>query len=546
MATTTTSGSAAAETDARSASDVAPAPVRRQRRGAPMATFLGRRFLSSLIVLIGATFIVYMLLAYAIDPLEDLRTSTAPNKQQLIEARIAALNLDTPPALRWLQWLRGAAGCVVGNCDLGTSWVTGAQVTSMLQGAVYSTVQLVASATFLAIGLGVVVGIVSALRQYTGFDYSVTFGSFVLYSLPSFWVAVLLKQWGAIGFNDFLADPVVKTGTTVLLALIAGVVWSAIVGGTLRRRLVTFGVAGAATAAVLVFVSETGWLLNPSLGPVVIGAIGVGIAYAVVALGAGLKNRRALYSALTTVALGVALYYPLQYAFVNASWPLIIGLAVVAVGSGILIGYLFGGPDRVVSARAAAITAVGVGVLIFVDRVMAVWYTYSNSTRINGRPIATIGSQTPGLQGDFWVEVLDKFTHLLLPTIALILISFAAYTRYSRASLLEVMNHDYIRTARAKGLPERVVTVRHGFRNSLIPLATVVPLDIAALFGGAIITERIFAWSGMGTMFIKGLQTADANVVMGYFIVTAALLVIANIVVDFVYAALDPRIRVNA
>jgi peptide/nickel transport system permease protein len=196
--------------------------------------------------------------------------------------------------------------------------------------------------------------------------------------------------------------------------------------------------------------------------------------------------------------------------------------------------------------RAAAVTAVGVGVLIFVDRVMAVWYTYSNASVINGRPIATIGSQTPGLSGDFWVESLDKFTHLVLPTIALILISFASYTRYSRASLLEVMNQDYIRTARAKGLSERVVTTRHAFRNALIPLATVVPLDIAALFGGAIITERIFSWSGMGALFIKSLTDKDADPIMGYFLVTGTLLVLANIVVDFVYAALDPRIRVNA
>jgi peptide/nickel transport system permease protein len=88
--------------------------------------------------------------------------------------------------------------------------------------------------------------------------------------------------------------------------------------------------------------------------------------------------------------------------------------------------------------------------------------------------------------------------------------------------------------------------MRHAFRNALIPLATIVPLDIAALFGGAIITERIFAWSGMGTLFLTGLHNRDANPIMGYFIVVGTLLVLANIVVDFVYAALDPRIRVNA
>ncbi len=527
---------------ARSAPD-APVTARRSwfRSSAPTLTFLGRRLLSSAVVLLGATFIVYMLLAYALDPLEDLRTSTAPNKEALIEARVRALDLNTPPVLRYFKWLGGLF-----TGDLGTSWVSGASVTSLLGSAIPSTVQLVAASTLLAIGLGVLVGIVSALRQYTRFDYSVTFLSFVLYSLPSFWVAVLLKLWGAIGFNDFLADPHVPPLWIAIISVVSAVLWSSIIGGSTRTRWISAAAGLVGTAAVLLFISSTGWLLNPSLGLVGVLAIGVGIAFGVVALTAGLQNRRALYASLTTVAIGAALYYPLQYAFVGATTWLIVGLGVASVVIGLVVGRLFGGYDRAVSMRAAAITALGVGLLIYVDRVMAVWYAYSNASQINGRPIATIGSQTPGLSGDYWVETLDRFTHLLLPTIALILISFASYTRYSRASLLEVMNQDYIRTARAKGLSERVVTTRHAFRNALIPLATIVPLDIAALFGGAIITERIFAWSGMGALFIKSLGAKDADPVMGYFLVTGALLVLANIVVDFVYAALDPRIRVNS
>jgi peptide/nickel transport system permease protein len=512
-----------------------------------MLTFLGRRLLSSGVVLLGATFIVYMLLAYALDPLEDLYASSSPNKAQLIEARIRDLDLNTPPPLRWVKWLGGIAGCAVGQCNLGESWVTNQPVISMLSTAIPSTVTLIGMATFLAIMLGIVVGIASALRQYTGFDYTVTFMSFVLYSLPSFWVAVLLKLWGAIGFNDFLRDPTLSTPAIVGLSLLGGVIWQALVAGDRRRRLTVFGIATLATGAVVFGVSATGWLLDPSLGPVAIALLGVGVAFLVTALSAGLRNRLALYSALTTVAAGVALYYPLQFAFVNASAVLIVGLAVAAIASGMLIGWLFGGPDRAQSMRGAAITGLVVGLFIFIDRVMDVWQPYSESSRIAGRPIATIGSQTPGFAGsDYWVTTLDTFTHLVLPTIALVLISFASYTRYSRASLLEVMNQDYIRTARAKGLPERVVTVRHAFRNALIPLATIVPLDIAYLFGGAIITEKIFAWSGMGSLFLHSLESRDANPVMGYFLVVGTMLVLANIVVDFVYAALDPRIRVNA
>lgn len=533
--------------EATAASPVTPTRRSRLQASVPMLMFLGRRLLSSWVVLVGATFIVYMLLAYALDPLEDLYSSSAPNKQQLIEARIRDLDLNTPPPVRWLKWGLGVGKCVYGQCDLGTSWVTSQPVTNMLSTAIPSTVTLIGMSTFLAIGLGIVVGIASALRQYTGFDYTVTFMSFVLYSLPSFWVAVLLKLWGAIGFNDFLRDPTLSTPAIVGLSLLGGVIWQALIAGDRKRRLMVFALASLASAAMLYAVSATGWLLSPKLGAVAIAILGVAVAFAATALSAGLRNRRALYASLSTVALGVALYYPLQFAFVNASTLLIVGLAVAAAGSGILIGYLFGGPDRAQSMRAAAITAVAVGVFIFIDRVMGAWHVYSNSSRIAGRPIATIGSQTPGLAGnDYWVTTLDTFTHLVLPTIALILISFASYTRYSRASLLEVMNQDYIRTARAKGLPERIVTVRHAFRNALIPLATVVPLDIAALFGGAIITERIFAWSGMGSLFLRSLEARDANPVMGYFIVVGTMLVLANIVVDFVYAALDPRIRVNA
>ena len=497
--------------------------------------------MSSAIVLLGATFIVYMLLAYSLDPLEDLRTSTAPNKEAMMAARVAALDLNTPPVIRYFKWL----GSLLTG-DLGSSWVTGRPVSALLSTAFPSTVQLVTTSIVVAVGLGVLVGIVSALRQYTRFDYSVTFLSFVLYSLPSFWVAVLLKLWGAIGFNDFLADPHVPPLWIGIISVISGVVWSSIIGGTRRTRWISFAASLLATVGALLFISNTDWLLNPSLGIAGIAVLGVGVAFAVVALTAGLGNRRALYASLTTVAIGAALYVPLQYVFVNASLWLMLGLAVCAIVVGLVVGYLFGGYDRAISMRAAAITAFAVGAFTFVDRVMRVWFNYSNASQINGRPIATIGSQTPGLTGDFWVESLDKFTHLLLPTIALILISFASYTRYSRASLLEVMNQDYIRTARAKGLSERVVTMRHAFRNALIPLATVVPLDIAALFGGAIITERIFAWSGMGALFIKSLATKDADPIMGYFLVTGTLLILANIVVDFVYAALDPRIRVNS
>jgi peptide/nickel transport system permease protein len=166
---------------------------------------------------------------------------------------------------------------------------------------------------------------------------------------------------------------------------------------------------------------------------------------------------------------------------------------------------------------------------------------------INYRPVPTIGQRNDLLEStDFWVSNLDTVLHLFLPTIALTLISFAGYVRFSRGTLLEVLNQDYIRTARAKGLTERTVIMRHAFRNTMIPLTTIMVVDFAGIIGGAIITESVFGWSGMGTLFRRGIGSYDLNLLMGVFFVTASLAVLANLVADLLYSALDPRIRIGS
>ena len=112
--------------------------------------------------------------------------------------------------------------------------------------------------------------------------------------------------------------------------------------------------------------------------------------------------------------------------------------------------------------------------------------------------------------------------------------------------MLEVMGQDYVRTARAKGLPERVVITRHAFRNALIPIATIVAIDIGAMLGGAVITESIFSIPGMGTLFIQGVRLVDPNPVMGFFVVVGLMAVTFNMIADLAYSALDPRVRVKA
>jgi peptide/nickel transport system permease protein len=142
--------------------------------------------------------------------------------------------------------------------------------------------------------------------------------------------------------------------------------------------------------------------------------------------------------------------------------------------------------------------------------------------------------------------MLDSATHLVLPTAALMIISIAGYTRYTRATLLEVLNQDYVRTARAKGLSERTVIMRHAFRNTMIPMATILVADFAGVIGGAFITESVFAWSGMGTLGLSAIRGQDLNLLMGVFFVTATMAVLANFVADLLYSALDPRIRVGS
>jgi peptide/nickel transport system permease protein len=314
----------------------------------------------------------------------------------------------------------------------------------------------------------------------------------------------------------------------------------------MRRRLLAGAVAFAFVTAVLIYFSATEWFKTPGLGPVVIAIAGVGIAFAVTLLSAGLKNRKALQSALIAVGVGVVLYFLLQPLLNEATFLMIVVLAVVFVLIGMGIGYLVGGYDRGQSMRAAAITSFLVGFLILLDRYMQAWPSYFNNSRVRGRPIATIGASTPNIQGDFWVLSLDSFTHLILPTLALILISLASYTRFTRASMLEIMNMDYIRTARAKGLSERTVIMRHAFRNALIPIATIVAFDIGALIGGAVITETVFSVRGMGFLFLDGIAHTDPNPVMGVFICVAITAMVFNLIADLAYSALDPRVRVKA
>lgn len=165
---------------------------------------------------------------------------------------------------------------------------------------------------------------------------------------------------------------------------------------------------------------------------------------------------------------------------------------------------------------------------------------------IGHQVLYTLGEETPGLSlyatgGELWA---DRIGHLVLPTVSLALLSFAAWSRYQRSSMLDVLGSDYLRLARAKGLTYRRTVWKHGLRNALIPLTTIVALDVGTLIGGAVITETVFVWHGMGEyLFQNGIEQNDTNVVLGWLLISAAFVILFNLIADLLYAVLDPRIR---
>ena len=159
----------------------------------------------------------------------------------------------------------------------------------------------------------------------------------------------------------------------------------------------------------------------------------------------------------------------------------------------------------------------------------------------NLRIFYTSGLNNPG-HGTWSI---DRLQHIALPVITLLIISFALYSRYMRASMLDVINTDYVRTARAKGLSEWHVIMRHVFRNALIPIVTVAALNIGGLLGGVIITETVFSLDGIGFYFVQRLQSSDVYAVMAYLLVTSVIIIVFNLIADILYGYLDPRIRLD-
>ncbi|WP_206079763.1 ABC transporter permease [Propioniciclava coleopterorum] len=295
------------------------------------------------------SFVMYGLLEIALDPLADLRENPAPNREELIANRVRLLHLDLPWFQRYFMWL----GSFIQG-DFGIAWKTMQPVGSLAANAIATSVQLIFAASIISVITGVTIGLISALRQYTSFDYVITFVSFLLYSLPVFWVAVLLKQFFAIGVNDYIANPTINWPAVIIVSVLSGLFWAGALGGRRRKKLITFAGAFMVTLGVLAALLLSGWVGNPSIGIIGIALVSLAMAVVVTALFAGMNNKRALYSALTAAVVGTVAWWPLQFLFFyqEMNWLWMIGLLALAMVVCAGIGWLFG--DRTRTSRSAA------------------------------------------------------------------------------------------------------------------------------------------------------------------------------------------------
>jgi peptide/nickel transport system permease protein len=319
-----------------------------------MLTYIVRRVLYSIPVLIVSSFLIFTFVSLAGDPLAKLRQN--PQFSQVTLQHLThEYHLDRPIPVRYGYWLEDVV-----LHKFGSSLATQQPIWPDLERVMGHTAQLIITSEILALMLGVAVGIFSAIRQYSAFDYTFTSVSFLGFAMPTFWLALLLQ-------------------------------------------------------------------------------------------------------------------------------------------------------------------------ILFVD-IYLKWHI---------RIFYTAGLNSPG-QGTW---SLDRLQHLALPIMTLCIISFAVYSRFTRASMLDVINADYVRTARAKGVAESKVIRRHVLRNALIPVTTVATLNFGALLAGAIITETVFSLDGMGFYFFNKLQTLDLYPIMAWLLVTSVFVILFNLIADILYGYLDPRIR---
>lgn len=217
--------------------------------------------------------------------------------------------------------------------------------------------------------------------------------------------------------------------------------------------------------------------------------------------------------------------------------------SLMLTGTGILAAMLVGVPLGIISAYkpnsvwdhiSTFISFIGASVPNFFLSLLLI---YVLAVKLKWFP--TSGMQSSGMSGN----LLDLLHHLALPAFVCGIQPIGNYIKQTRSSVLEVLNKEYIKTARSKGLTNVVIVLKHAFRNALIPIVTTISLSIPFLIGGAVVTEQIFAWPGIGSLMITAITSRDYPVIMGVAVLICGVVLVANLILDLIYAALDPRIK---
>ena len=217
--------------------------------------------------------------------------------------------------------------------------------------------------------------------------------------------------------------------------------------------------------------------------------------------------------------------------------------SLMLTGTGILAAMLVGVPLGIISAYkpnsvwdhiSTFISFIGASVPNFFLSLLLI---YVLAVKLKWFP--TCGMQSSGMSGN----LLDLLHHLALPAFVCGIQPIGNYIKQTRSSVLEVLNEEYIKTARSKGLTNVVIVLKHAFRNALIPIVTTISLSIPFLIGGAVVTEQIFAWPGIGSLMITAITSRDYPVIMGVAVLICGAVLVANLILDLIYAALDPRIK---
>jgi peptide/nickel transport system permease protein len=225
-------------------------------------------------------------------------------------------------------------------------------------------------------------------------------------------------------------------------------------------------------------------------------------------------------------------------------------LLVIGTVMGTVIGVVVGAwgairqyhlSDRVITLSALLVISTPIFVLA---NLLILGAVRSNSV-LGVQLFEYIGETSPDAVGGVWNQFVDRLQHLVLPTFTLALAYAAGYSRYQRFAMLDVLGQDFIRTARAKGLSRRRALFKHGLRTALIPMATLFAYSVAGLLTGSVFVEKIFGWHGMGEWALQGYATQDVNIVAVITVFSGALVLVAGLLSDVIYAALDPRVRVS-